>query len=79
MERLLSKIIEKLSGSTKSGAIFAFSFFIIGILICIFGLFKTLFILLFTAVGFFVGSFLFSDESNFKKMLDRILPPGRVR
>lgn len=79
MERFLSKLFEKFSGSGKPGAIFALLFFITGILICIFGFFKTLFILLFTAVGFFVGSFLFSDESNFKKMLDRILPPGRVR
>ncbi|MCQ2528181.1 MAG: DUF2273 domain-containing protein [Saccharofermentans sp.] len=78
MERFLSKLLEKFS-STKAGGIFAFAFFIVGILICIFGLLKTLFIILFTAVGFFVGSFLFSDESRFKKMLDRILPPGRVR
>lgn len=78
MERFLSKLLEKI-GSTKAGAIFAFVFFVIGILICIFGLFKTIFILIFTAVGFFVGSFLFSDESRFKKMLDKILPPGRVR
>ena len=49
------------------------------ILLCIFGFFKTLFIILFTAAGFFVGSFLFSDTSKFKKFLDRILPPGRFR
>ena len=78
MERFLSKLLEKI-GSAKAGSIFAFAFFVVGILICIFGFFKTLFILLFTLVGFFVGSFLFSDESRFKKMLDRILPPGRVR
>ncbi|MBQ5768360.1 MAG: DUF2273 domain-containing protein, partial [Clostridiales bacterium] len=49
------------------------------ILLCIFGFFKTLFIILMTLVGFFVGSFLFSDTSRFKKFLDRILPPGRFR
>lgn len=78
MERLLSKIFEKLQ-NTGAGAVFAAAFFVIGVLICIFGLFKTLFILLLTAVGFFLGSFLFSDDSRFKKFLDRILPPGRVR
>lgn len=78
MERFLSKIFEKLQ-NTNAGVIFAAAFFVIGILICIFGFFKTLFILLFTAVGFFLGSFLFSDDSRFKRFLDRILPPGRVR
>ncbi len=78
MERFLSKIFEKLR-NMKAGTVVAFFFFVTGVLLCIFGFFKTLFIILFTAVGFFVGSFLFSDTSRFKKFLDRILPPGRVR
>ena len=78
MERFLSKLFEKLQ-NLKAGTIFAFFFFVTGVLLCIFGFFKTLFIILFTAVGFFVGSFLFSDTSRFKKFLDRILPPGRFR
>ena len=78
MERFLSKLFEKLR-NTKAGVIFAVLFFITGLLLCIFGFFKTLFILFFSAVGFFVGSFLFSDTSRFKKFLDRILPPGRFR
>ena len=77
MERFLSRLFEKMRNS-KAGTIFAFFFFVTGLLLCIFGIFKT-FIILFTAVGFFVGSFLFSDTSKFKKFLDRILPPGRVR
>jgi len=78
MERFLSRLFEKLQ-NTKAGVIFAVLFFVIGLLLCIFGFFKTLFIILMTAVGFFVGSFLFSDTSRFKKFLDRILPPGRFR
>ncbi|MBO4408150.1 MAG: DUF2273 domain-containing protein [Clostridiales bacterium] len=78
MERFLSKLFEKLQ-NTKAGTLFALAFFIIGVLLCIFGFFKTLFIIIFTAVGFFVGSFLFSDMSRFKKFLDRVLPPGRFR
>ena len=78
MERFLSKLFEKLR-NTREGVIFAVVFFIIGPLLCIFGFFKTLFIILMTAVGFFVGSFVFSDTSRFKKFLDRILPPGRFR
>lgn len=78
MERFLSKLIEKMR-NTKAGGIFAFMFFVIAVLWCVFGFFKMLFIVLFTATGFFVGSFLFSDMSKFKKFLDRILPPGRFR
>ncbi|MCR5059493.1 MAG: DUF2273 domain-containing protein [Saccharofermentans sp.] len=78
MERLLSKIFEKMRNA-KAGAIFAFLFFVTALLLCIFGFFKTLFIIIFTLIGFFVGSFLFSDSSRFKKFLDRILPPGRFR
>ena len=78
MERFLSKLFERIQ-NTKAGTIFAFLFFVVAILLCIFGFFKTLFIILFTLVGFFVGSFLFTDTSRFKKFLDRILPPGRFR
>ncbi len=78
MERLLSKIFEKLK-NMKAGALFSFIFFVIAVLICVFGLLKTLFIIIFTLAGFFVGAFLLGDESRFKKLLDRILPPGRVR
>ena len=78
MERLLAKIFEKIT-STKPGFICAAAFFVVGILLCIFGILKTLFIVIFTLVGFFVGSFLFNDTSKFKKMLDKILPPGRFR
>lgn len=78
MERFLSKILEKMQ-NLKAGSIFAFMFFVVAILLCIFGFFQTLFIVLFTLVGYFVGSFLFADESRFKKFLDRILPPGRFR
>ena len=78
MERLLSRIFENLK-NTKAGALFAFIFFVVAVLICIFGFWKTLFIVLFTLIGFIVGAFLFGDESRFKKLLDRILPPGRIR
>ena len=49
MERFLSKLFEKMRNS-KAGTIFAFFFFVTGVLLCIFGFFKTLFIILFTAV-----------------------------
>ncbi len=78
IERLLSKLIEKLQ-NTKAGYMFAFVFFVVAVLICIFGLWKTIFITIFTLVGFIVGAFFFGDEGKFKQFMDRILPPGRVR
>jgi len=78
MERFLSKLFEKMK-NVKAGAVFAFMFFVVAILLCIFGFWKTLFIIIFSLIGFFVGSFLFTDTSRFKKFLDRILPPGRFR
>ncbi len=78
LEKLLTMLIEKVS-ATKMGVVFAVVFFVIALLLCIFGFYKTLFIIIFTIVGFFVGSFLFNDKSRFKELLDRILPPGRVR
>ncbi len=78
MEKLITKILEKLT-NTKAGFTSGFLFFVVGILLCIFGFFKTLFIIIFTLVGFFVGAYLFSDMSRFKDLLDRILPPGRFR
>jgi len=78
MERFLSKIFEKLQ-NMKAGAVFAFLFFVAAVLICIFGLLKTIFIILVTLTGFFVGAIFFGDESKFKKFMDRIVPPGRVR
>lgn len=77
-EKLLTMLLDKVSG-TKMGVVFALVFFVIAILLCIFGFYKTLFIIIFTIIGFFVGAFLFNDKSRFKEILDRILPPGRVR
>ncbi|MCR5803426.1 MAG: DUF2273 domain-containing protein [Clostridia bacterium] len=78
MEQFISKILEKIT-NTKPGFVCAAGFFAVALLLCIFGFWKTLFIIIFTVVGFFVGAFAFSDFSKFKKFLDRILPPGRFR
>lgn len=74
----LKKLFEKIT-DLKPGAICAGIFFAVALLLCIFGILKTLFILFFTAVGFFVGSFFFNDNTKLKKLLDKILPPGRFR
>lgn len=78
MDQFFSKIFDKVK-VTKPGVIGGIIFFVVGILLCIFGFWKTLFICLFTVAGFLFGTFFFGEHSRLKKILDRILPPGRFR
>lgn len=48
--------------------------FIIGLLVLIIGFFKTILILIFTVLGYYIGS-RWDLEKDFKKILDRLLPP----
>lgn len=43
------------------------------------GFFKTLFVFICTAVGYYIGKKLSQKRDFFQKMLDRILPPGTYR
>jgi len=45
----------------------------------IFGFWKTIFILLLTATGYYLGSRFFSNPDEFRNLLDKILPPGKYR
>lgn len=45
----------------------------------IFGVLKTLFILILTALGVFLGVRYFSNKEAIRNLLDRILPPGMFR
>ena len=45
----------------------------------IFGFWKTLFILILTLVGYYLGVRYFSDDEAIKKILDKLFPPGRFR
>jgi uncharacterized membrane protein len=48
---------------------------LIGIIILVFGFFKTLFIVFSAAVGYFTGE-LFENKMSIRDYLDKILPPG---
>ena len=56
MDQFFSKIFDKVK-VTKPGVIGGIIFFVVGILLCIFGFWKTLFICLFTVAGFLFGTF----------------------
>lgn len=63
-------------GAGTKGAIFAF---VLAILLLVFGFFKTLFILILTGVGYYVGTRYFENIEDFKELLDKLFPPGFFR
>ncbi|MDD3958585.1 MAG: DUF2273 domain-containing protein [Clostridiaceae bacterium] len=63
----------------NAGLIGAGAGFILALLLVIFGFFKTLFILILTLTGFFLGVKLFSDKEKLKNFMDKLIPPGRFR
>jgi uncharacterized membrane protein len=52
---------------------------ILGLFLILFGFWETLFILILTGVGYYIGKKFFSNKEDLKELLDRILPPGRFR
>lgn len=63
-------------GAGTKGAIFAF---VLAILLLVFGFFKTLFILILTGAGYYVGTRYFENIEDFKELLDKLFPPGFFR
>ncbi|NLJ95044.1 MAG: DUF2273 domain-containing protein [Clostridiaceae bacterium] len=66
----------KKGGAGRTGALVAFVF---ALLLVIFGFWKTLFIIILTLVGYYIGVRYFSDEKSIEKLLNKIFPPGRFR
>ena len=52
---------------------------VLAMLLVIFGFFKTLFILLMTLGGYFLGVRFFSDRETVRNWMDKLLPPGKFR
>lgn len=53
--------------------------FLSAVLMLIIGFFKVLFIAVFVVIGYYVGKNITSDKDYIKKLLDKILPPGKYR
>lgn len=53
--------------------------FLLGLFLILFGFGKTLFLIILTGVGYYVGKKFFSNKEDLKELLDKILPPGRFR
>jgi uncharacterized membrane protein len=78
MKIMWSRISENFKGRHPGlvGALIGLS---LALLLVIFGFFKTLFILLLTFAGYFIGVRYFANKDDFRDLLDKILPPGMFR
>ncbi len=63
----------------NSAFIGALAGFLLGLFLILFGFWKTLFVILLSLVGYFIGKKFFSNKEDLKELLDKILPPGRFR
>lgn len=53
--------------------------FILGLLLILFGFWKTLFLIVLTIAGYYFGKAFLSNKEDLKELLDKIIPPGRFR
>lgn len=60
----------------RIGSLIGFGF---SLSLVLFGLVKTIFILLVTLLGHYLGVRYFSRREDFRKLLDKIFPPGKFR
>ncbi|NLC39981.1 MAG: DUF2273 domain-containing protein [Clostridiaceae bacterium] len=61
------------------GLVGAVAGFVIALIWVRFGLFRLLFILVLTALGYYLGVRYFSDRETVRRWLDKIFPPGKFR
>jgi uncharacterized membrane protein len=78
MRAFFVKFLEMIKDK-NAGLIGAGAGFVLALLLVIFGFLKTVFILILTLVGYFLGVKLFSDKDKLKNFMDKLIPPGRFR
>lgn len=78
MKDWLVPLLEKIKGK-YAGLYVAFLFFVLALLWIIFGIWRLLFLVFATAIGYFLGVRYFSDTEKLRELLDQILPPGKFR
>ena len=74
----MKQLFEKLK-THNSALIGALTGLTLGLFLILFGFWGTLFILILTGAGYYIGKKFFSNKEDLKELLDRILPPGRFR
>lgn len=78
MKSFWQNLTELLKGhhAGQTGALIGLS---LGLLLVIFGFWKTLFVLLLAGAGYYLGNRYFAHPEDFRNLLDKILPPGKFR
>lgn len=66
--------LNEIFSNNKGKVIGALIGFLTGLLVLIIGFWKTLLVLLFTVVGYYIGS-RWDIEGDFSQVLDKLLPP----
>ena len=74
----MKKILEIIKEQNIAFISALFAFFL-GLLLILFGIWKTLFLIAITVAGYYIGKSFLSDKENLKDLLDKIIPPGRFR
>ena len=78
MKRIFGSLGDLLNRK-NAGFVSGFVFFIFALMIVIFWFWKTLFIVLFTIGGYIFGVKVLMNPENLRRIVDKILPPGRFR
>ena len=78
MRPLLQQLAEHLKGKNP-GVTGAGLGLALALSLVIFGFFKTIFIIIMTMLGYYLGSRYFSDRETIRSWIDKILPPGKFR
>ncbi len=78
MKSFWQQFLEGLRGRNP-GAIGAVVGFALALSLILFGFFQTLFLILFTVIGYILGIRYFRNREAFRDLLDKILPPGMFR
>lgn len=65
--------------NNKGGVIGAVIGIVFAILVLTINLWRTIFIAIFAIIGYYIGASIFSGNSLLKAILDRFIPPGKIR
>lgn len=78
MKNIWQQFAESLKNKNP-GTIGAVIGLVLALSLVIFGVWKTLFLIVMTVLGYFLGIRYFRNREAFRDLLDKILPPGMFR
>jgi uncharacterized membrane protein len=78
MKAFWQQLFENLKGRNP-GTVGAVAGLVLALSLVIFGIWKTLFLIGMSLLGYFLGVRYFSNREAFRNLLDKILPPGLFR